>query len=37
MGLAFATGIAITTVTDLTDAGTTAVGASDLVINLWYI
>jgi hypothetical protein len=36
-GIAFSTGIAFTTVTDLTDAGTTAVGASDLVINLWYI
>jgi hypothetical protein len=36
MGLAFATGIGISTVTDLTDAGTTAVGASDLIINLFY-
>jgi hypothetical protein len=36
MGLAFATGIAITTVTDLTDAGATAVGASDLIINVFY-
>jgi hypothetical protein len=36
MGLAFSTGIAITTVTDLTDAGTTAVAASDLIINVFY-
>jgi hypothetical protein len=35
-GLAFSTGIAFTTVTDLTDAGTTAVAASDLIINLFY-
>lgn len=35
-GIAFSTGIAITTVTDLTDAGATAVGASDLIINLYY-
>jgi hypothetical protein len=35
-GIAFGTGIAITTVTDLTDAGTTAVAASDLIINLFY-
>jgi hypothetical protein len=35
-GIAFSTGIAITTVTDLTDAGTTAVGASDLIINIFY-
>jgi hypothetical protein len=35
-GIAFATGIGITTVTDLTDAGTTAVAASDLIINLFY-
>jgi len=35
-GIAFGTGISITTVTDLTDAGTTAVGTSDLNINLWY-
>jgi hypothetical protein len=37
IGIAFSTGIAITTVTDLTDAGTTAVAANDLVINLYYI
>jgi len=36
IGIAFATGIAITTVTDLTDAGTTAVATSDLNINLFY-
>lgn len=36
MGIAFSTGIAFTTVTDVTDAGTTAVGASDLTINLFY-
>ncbi len=36
MGIAFSTGIAFTTVTELTDAGTTAVGASDLIINLFY-
>lgn len=35
-GIAFSTGIGITTVTDLTDSGTTAVGASDLIINLFY-
>jgi hypothetical protein len=35
-GIAFGTGIAITTVTDLTDAGATAVAASDLIINLVY-
>jgi hypothetical protein len=36
MGLAFATGIAITTVTDLTDAGATAVALNDLIINVFY-
>ncbi len=35
-GIAFATGIAITTVTDLTDAGATAVAASDLIINIFF-
>jgi hypothetical protein len=35
-GLAFSTGIAITTVTDLTDAGSTAVGLNDLNINIFY-
>lgn len=32
----FSTGIAITTVTELADNGTTAVGTSDLVIDLFY-
>lgn len=36
VGIPFATGIAFTTVTDLTDAGATAVAASDLIINLFY-
>lgn len=36
IGIPFATGIAITTVTDLTDAGATAVAASDLIINIFY-
>lgn len=35
-GIAFSTGIAITTTTDLADNGTTAVAASDLDINLFY-
>lgn len=35
-GIPFSTGIAITTVTDLADSGTTAVGANDLNINLFY-
>lgn len=35
-GLAFATGIAITTVTGLADSDTAAVAANDLVINLFY-
>lgn len=35
-GIAFGTGIAITTVTDLTDAGATAVAANDLIINIFY-
>jgi hypothetical protein len=35
-GIAYGTGIAITTVTDLTDAGATAVAASDLIINIFY-
>lgn len=35
-GIAFATGIAITTVTDLTDAGATAVALNDLVINVLF-
>lgn len=36
IGIAFSSGIAITTVTDNTDAGTTAVGSGDLTINLFY-
>lgn len=35
-GLAFSTGIAMTTVTELTDAGNTAVAASDLIWSIWY-
>lgn len=35
-GLNFSTGIAITTVTGLTDADATAVAASDLIINIFY-
>ena len=35
-GIPFSSGIAITTVTDLADSGTTAVGANDLNINLFY-
>lgn len=36
IGIPFATGIAITMVTDLTDAGATAVAANDLVANIFY-
>jgi hypothetical protein len=36
LGIAFSTGIGITTVTDLGDSGTTVVGAGDLIVNLWY-
>jgi hypothetical protein len=36
IGIPFATGIAITTVTDIADAGTTAVAVDDLNINIWY-
>lgn len=36
MGIAFSSGIAITTVTDNTDAGATAVASGDLTINLFY-
>lgn len=36
IGIPFSTGISITTVTNLTDAGTTAVAADDLNINLFY-
>lgn len=35
-GIAFSSGIGITTVTDLTDAGATAVAANDLIINIFY-
>lgn len=35
-GVAFATGIGITTVTGAADADTTAVAANDLIINLYY-
>lgn len=35
-GIAFGTGIGISTVTDLADSGTTAVAANDLNINLFY-
>jgi len=35
-GIDFSTGIAISTVTDLTDAGTTAVALNDLIINIYY-
>lgn len=35
-GIDFGTGIAITTVTDLTDAGSTAVALNDLIINIYY-
>lgn len=35
-GIDFGTGIAITTVTELTDAGTTAVALNDLIINIYY-
>jgi len=36
IGIPFATGIAITTVTEIADAGTTAVAVDDLNINIWY-
>lgn len=35
-GIPFSTGIGITTVTGVADSDATAVGANDLVINLWY-
>jgi hypothetical protein len=35
-GIAFSTGIAITTVTGLADSDATAVAANDLIINIWY-
>jgi hypothetical protein len=35
-GIDFSNGIGISTVTDLTDAGTTAVALNDLIINIYY-
>lgn len=35
-GVAFSTGIAITTVTGITDANTTAIAADNLVLNIYY-
>jgi hypothetical protein len=35
-GIAFSTGIAITTVTGLADSDSTGVAANDLIINVWY-
>lgn len=35
-GIAFSSGIAITTVTEGADSGTSAVGSGDLIINLFY-
>lgn len=35
-GIAFSTGIAITTVTGLGDSDSTGVALNDLIINLWY-
>lgn len=35
-GIAFSTGIAITTVTGLADSDSTGVASNDLIINLWY-
>lgn len=35
-GIDFSTGISISTVTELTDAGTTGVNLNDLIINLFY-
>lgn len=35
-GINFSTGIAITTVTELTDAGSTAVALNDLIINIYF-
>lgn len=35
-GIAFSTGIGITLVTGITDASTTAIGASEVVINVYY-
>lgn len=36
VGMAFSTGIAITTVTGLADNDSAAVAANDLIINIWY-
>lgn len=36
IGIAFSTGISITTVTEGADSGTTGVGSGDLIINLFY-
>lgn len=35
-GIAFSSGIGITTVTELGDAGSSAVASEDLIINIWY-
>lgn len=35
-GIDFSNGIGISTVTDLTDTGTTSVGINDLIINIYY-
>lgn len=35
-GIAFSTGIGITTVTELADAGSTGVASTDLIINIFY-
>lgn len=36
IGIQFSQGISISTVTELTDAGTTAVALNDLIINIFY-
>jgi hypothetical protein len=35
-GIAFSTGIGITTVTEMADSGTTGVGANEILINIYY-
>lgn len=35
-GIAFSTGIAITTVTEMADSGTTAIAANEMLINIYY-
>lgn len=35
-GIVFSTGIAITTVTEMADSGTTAIAANELLINIYY-